>query len=192
MCGLVLGGGAGLNHWVAANPAAAPAQAPPPRPAKALSPVLVTAALDKTHVHPGDAVRLTELVPIDREIRVHSVNHVVYTIGQIDRATGELVNRDPEQPLYAGVQAVFGPSRGSVMVLGDKPLRYSVMNPRQEGLEFEFKAQEPGIFLVTARWHLWRSDQVIESNPVVLTVCPAAKGGGPDAKQEPVDPTGRR
>ena len=157
---------------------------PKPQP-----PALITAELSRAHAQPGDLVRLTELVPVNREIRVRSVEHTVHVIGQYDLATNNLVNRDPEKPLYWGGDLLFDDWHGNTMVLCDKPFLFDVTNPREEGLEFEFKARQLGIYLIRAKWTLYRSKDVIESNPVILTVKPPlGKDGKPIIKEEWIDP----
>jgi len=181
VCVVAVWVGAVTNRPTAVRPSSVRAEEPPPRPIKPKRPALILAEFDKSRVRVGDTVRLTELVPISRDIRVQSIAHTVYKIGEFDHASGELINLETEKFLYAGDDVVFGESGGIHVALGDKYFPYSVMNPRQEGLEFEFRAQQLGIFLVKAKWTLWRSQEVIESNPVVLTVLPA------DAKVIPLE-----
>lgn len=168
-----------------------PAEAPPPRPAKpkVRPPVLITAKLNRTHAQPGDLVRLTELVPVDREIRVNSVSHTVHIIGQYDLGTNNLVNRDPEKSLYSSGDLVFDGWRGDTSGFGDGHFLFDVTNPRQEGFEFEFKARQLGIYLIKATWGRHRTGDAIEGNPVILTVSPPlGKDGKPIIKEEWVDP----
>ena len=178
------------NLFLLAEPNAVP-QAPPPHPAKpkARPPVLIDAELSRTFAQPGDVVRLTELVPVDHEIRVNSITHTVHMIGQYDLQTNRLVNRDPEKPLYSSGYLVFDRWRGDTMGFGDGYFRYDVTNPRQEGLEFAFKARQLGIYLIRGEWQLYRSKDTIESNPVILTVRPPlGKDGKPIIKKEWIDP----
>jgi hypothetical protein len=157
---------------------------PKPRP-----PVLITAELSRAHAQPGDLIRLTELVPVDREIRVRRLSHTVHVIGQYDLATNNLVNRDPEKALYSSGDLVFDKWRGDASGFGDGHFLFDVTNPREEGLEFEFKARQLGIYLIRAEWTLYRSKDVIESNPVILTVRPPlGKDGKPIIKEAWIDP----
>jgi len=157
---------------------------PKPRP-----PVLITAELSRAHAQPGDLIRLTELVPIDRKIRVSRLKHTVYVTGQYDLASNNLVNRDPEKPLYSSGDLVFDAWHGSATAAGDKYFPFDINNPRQEGMEFEFKARQIGIYLIRAEWQLYKSEETIESNPVVLTVRPPLdKDGKPIIKEEWIDP----
>ena len=185
---------AGVAAWavLADDKKMPPAVEPPPAPPAAKPrPVLITAELSRTHAQPGDVVRLTELVPDQSNIRVDSVAHDVYTIGQYNFTTNTLVNRGPEQRMLHGGGVAFDESRisGTVTVAGDKAMLFDVTNPRQEGMEFSFKARQIGIYLIKARWRLFHSDEVIESNPVVLTVSPPLdKRGKPIIKERWIDP----
>jgi hypothetical protein len=192
---LAFGGLVGLSAIATDKPTAGlvAVEAPPPRPiepkARPRPLVLITAELSQSRAHPGDVVRLTELVPSDREIRVSSYRHTVHIVGQYDLAANALVNRDPEKPLYSAGDLVFDAWSGSATALGDKYFRFEVTNPRQEGKEFEFKARQLGIYLIKAEWTVYRTGEVMESNPVILTVSPSLdKDGKPIIKEAWVDP----
>jgi len=168
-----------------------PALVPEPKPTPPRR-VLITAELSRTHAFPGDSIRLTELVPVDREIKVHSISHTIYTIGKYDFLTESLINLDLEKAQNWIVGMGFGDSRisGTVGPAGDHAMHFGVTNPRQEGTEFDFKARQIGIFLIKAKWKLYHSDVVIESNPVILTVSPPLdKAGKPIIKEEWIDKT---
>ena len=69
-------------------------------------------------------------------------------------------------------------------------MAFLVKNPRQEGMEWDFKAEKIGIYLIIAKWSLHRSKEIIESNPVILTVSPPLdKEGKPIIKEEWIDKT---
>lgn len=186
-CNIILQAGTTSSCPISAVPAEVPPAAisqPKSHPA-----VIVTAELNHSRAFPGENVRLLELVPIGREIQVSRVTHTVHIIGQYDFATQTLVNRNPEKALISSARAVFDEWPGSVMAFGDKPFRYDVTNPRQEGLEFELKARQLGIYLIKAKWQLYHSEDVIESNPVILTVIPPLdKDGKPIIKEAWIDP----
>jgi len=195
LLGVVFGAIVGFSALARDKPVAESVvdQAPPPRlvikPKTKPRPVLIAAELNRAHVYPGDTVRLTELVPTNREIRINRYDHTVHLIGQYDFTSHSLVNRDPEKALFWAGGLVFDEWRGSAMAFGNKHFQFDVTNPRQEGLEFEFKARQVGIYLIKAEWKLSHSEDVIESNPVILTVSPPLdKDGKPIIKEEWIDP----
>ena len=86
---------------------------------------------------------------------------------------------------------VFDAWPGNGGGFGNKHIEFEVTNPRQEGLEFEFKARQLGIYFIRTEWRLCDSRETIESNPVVLTVrAPLDKNGKPIIKEEWIDPIG--
>lgn len=171
----------------------APGAAPPQHPAKSKvkhGGVQIATELSCSTAYPGDPVRLTELVALARNIRARSARHIVYILGQYDFSTGFLSNRDPAKALYSGTH-VFDDCdwSGILVAAGDKPLRFNTSNPRQEGIEFQFKARQLGIYLIKAEWTLYGTNEVVESNPVILTVQPPLdKRGKTIIREEWVDP----
>ncbi len=186
----------GIAAWAALagdKPVPGPVEAPEPElRAKPPRRVLITAELSRTHAFPGDSIRLTELVPVEREIRARSVSHTQHIIGEYDFATKSVINLNPEKARFCISGEGFDESRitGSVGAAGDRPMPFMVTNPRREGMEWDFNARQIGIFLIKAEWKLYPSKEIIESNPVILTVSPPLdKAGQPVIKEEWIDKT---
>jgi hypothetical protein len=155
---------------------------PPPK-------VAIRASLNQTDARPGDLIRLTEVISVDLNIKIRSYRHAVYVVGQYDMTQQALINREPDKPRYWNGELVFDDWSGNSTGFGDGWFSYTVSNPREEGLEIEFKARQLGIYLIRPEWHLYKSDTIIESNPIILTVGPPLDNAGrPIIKESWIDP----
>ncbi|VTU00711.1 unnamed protein product [Gemmataceae bacterium] len=154
--------------------------------------VRLSARLDRADVHPGDLVRLTEVVPAGKGIKVFAANHEFILVGDYDPKLGELVNLDRRENVFVRLEDrdPFEGLHSNLLMAHGFPL--NVRTPREQGIEFEFRPNRIGIFSIVANWLVDDKDegksQRWYSQPVVLVVRPPFDAAGkPVVKPEWLD-----
>jgi hypothetical protein len=170
------------------------AQLPDPPPigpslTKKSSPIEIRASLDKSRVCPGEKVRLTELIPRSRKTAVYGYTHYAYLVAPYSAKTNCFMSREPDAYQPRAVRDRFVDLPVNTMVLGDHTWPYSIVNPRENGYEFEFSPKCLGIYQIVAQWSIrGEGHNQIQSQPLILTVEPPVDSKGqPAIKKEWMD-----
>src|SRR5262249_19650956 len=147
----------------------------------------ITARLDKHEAKPGEVVRLTEVVPAGKDVRVAGQGHSVYYTAYYDRKLGQFVALEPEQYSFRFPEIFHGLPGATILGWNE----FTVTNPREKGYEFEIQAKYLGVFLIEANW--LTKDGRIYSQPVILTISPPlGEDGKPIVKPEWLQPPWNR
>lgn len=142
-------------------------------------PVEISARLDKQEAAPGDTIRLVELIPSSEDAMVGAIDHDILLIGRFNKKLGKLMNL--QHDYFGSVPAHKAFDKLPGMLHGSHAFDFGVRNPRQKGMEFEFRPKWLGIYLITTTWDFRNRKDRFVSNPVVLVVKPPM-----DAKGQPV------
>lgn len=153
------------------RPGAAPADPPATRPLE-----LVT-RLDRQTATPGEKVRIVELVPASADVLVRDIVHRVVKVAVFDRKAERLKNLKPErfEPVLF-VEEEFADLPGNLA--GPNGLAFDTRNPREKGMEFEFRPKHLGTYLIYTIWDFKKGGDRIESQPVLLVVRPPLDAQG--------------
>src|SRR5262249_32856233 len=104
----------------------------------------ITARLDKHEAKPGEVVRLTEVVPAGKDVRVAGQGHSVYYTAYYDRKLGQFVALEPGQYSFRFPEIFHGLPGATILGWNE----FTVTNPREKGYEFEIQAKYLGVFLI--------------------------------------------
>src|SRR5207249_819198 len=111
-------------------------------------PVEITLRLDKAEVTPGETVSLQELIPATLDDHMISIGHQVLRIGSYDRKLGKLVNLSEELFSSVNPDKVFDNLPGGSIAPHGLP--FDIRTSKHKGIEYKFRANRLGIFLMTA------------------------------------------
>jgi hypothetical protein len=114
-------------------------------------------------------IRITELVPADREVVVAGTGHSVCRIGDYNQKLDRLVLREVDRYLHAVTFTIFDGLPSAESCSGAKDI--TVKNPREQGFEIEFKPKKLGMYLIEANWTL-KNGAELYGQPVIITVKP--------------------
>jgi len=152
-------------------------------PRNSAKPVQLMLRLNEHEVFPGQSVRLEESIPASVETGFRGIGHDVISIGRYDEKVASLVNLRPKEFDAVEPNDEFDGLLGGYM--SSAGITFTSQNPRQKGIEFEFRPKRLGIYMITASWGIKGKDEWIASNPVILIVKPpTGSNGKPIVKPE--------
>jgi hypothetical protein len=167
LCGLVLGVSAGRSL----PSVGACTDAHGSNPA-----VEIALRLDKPEVTPLETVCLEESIPASMDARVTLIGHDIVRIGCYDRQLGKLVNL--RRSLFSAVKPNVSFDELPELLASSHPMLFDIRTPTHKGIQFTFRPNRLGIFLITTTWYLRNREARISSSPVVLVVKPPVDARG--------------
>jgi hypothetical protein len=139
-----------------------------PRDAQQPQPIEFSLHLDKSEVTPGETVRLEEIIPVEKKVRIRSISHDALRIGEYNPQIACLVNLPTRPFRFVNPSEEFSHLPGSVTASHARVPDLLTCTTR--GRVFQFQPKCLGIYLLTVSWSLEGHENWISSTPIVLLV----------------------